>query len=168
MIAECFEELDLGLAEWQASEFPQLIPCLMREKCADVIATPNLRRAGFHLVFSFFCPLEKAMASPAMVGLGVPVRYALLKDEPTAYRFWLHSYGVYTNGEGTQPHGLEMMMNPRIPNDNYTPPLCIHCYLNEIKQRFAEEGRSEELDFATEPLLDPDLKGGLVFDASEM
>ncbi len=168
LIEEFFEEIDLGLVEWQASEFPQLVPCLMRGTCADMIATPNLRHPGFHLVFSFFCPLEKAMASPAMVGLGVPVRYALLKDEVTAYRFWLHGYGVYTDQKGTEPHGLEMMINPRIPNDRYKPPLCIHCYLSEIKHRYAEEGRSDELAWATEPMQDPDLKGGLVFDASEM
>lgn len=171
MIGEVLVDLDVALSRWQASEYPQLVPCAMIGTGANMIAIPNPDKPNFHLVFSFFCPLEKAQASPSMVALEklkLNIRYALLNDETTAYRFWLHGYGVYTNQEETNPHGLELLINPRIPNDAPKPSLCLHCYLSEIRNRYGEEGRQDELEHATDPLKNPELEGGLVFDASKM
>lgn len=168
-VDEVLADLDHSIVEWLAGEYPQYVPCTMAANGqADLVATPSPDFPGSHVVFSFFCSIDRAMASPSMQVLKGMVKFAKLPDEVTAYRFWLNGYAAYTDLAGTKAHGLLLLMNPRIPNDEAKPTLCLHCYLADIRKRLTQEGRKAELDGATQPMKEPYLKGGLIFDAGEM
>lgn len=168
MNQEVLDDLDKAFADWTSGEYPQYVPCVVNGKDKiNLILTSIPDTSGFCTAFSFFCSVERAMNSPTLAPVPC-VKFALLKDEVTAYHFWKRGLTTYTQHPSYRSHGMFLTMNPRIFREKVEPTLCVHCYLKHIRERYTCEGCIDELDSLEPFTKDFNLNDGIVFDAGAL